>query len=81
METARGAGAMGGTVLRARLADSGVMEQFDEVAVHQEREIITIFAPAGTAAKIMEEINRVHGVLSEANGTVMALPVDKAYKI
>ena len=81
METARGAGAMGGTVLRARLADSGVMEQLDEVAVQQEREIITIFAPSGTAAKIMEEINRVHGVLSEANGTVMAIPVDKAYKI
>lgn len=81
METARQSGAMGGTVLRARLADSGVMEQLDEVDVQQEREIITIFAPAGTATKIMEEINRVHGVLSEANGTVMAVPVDKAFKI
>jgi hypothetical protein len=81
MQTARQAGAMGGTILRARLADSGVMEQLDEVEVHQEREIITIFAPEGTAAKIMEEINRAHGVLSEANGTVMSLPVDKAFKI
>ena len=81
METARGAGAMGGTVLRARLADSAMMEQLGEHEVQQEREIITIFAPAGTASKIMEEINRLHGVMSEANGTVMALPVDKAYKI
>lgn len=81
METARSAGAMGGTVLRARLADSGLIEQIGDAEIKQEREIITIFAPAGTAAKIMEEINRAHGALSEANGMVMALPVDKAYKI
>ena len=81
METAKRAGAMGGTVLRARLVDSAVMEQLGNKSVHQEREIITIFAPAVTAAHIMEDINRIHGVLSDANGIVMALPVDKAYKI
>lgn len=81
METAKAAGAMGGTVLRARLADSGMMEQLGENAVHQEREIITIFAPSSTAAQIMEAVNREHGALSEANGMVFALPVDKAYKI
>ena len=81
MQTARGAGAMGGTVMRARLSESSMMEQLGEAEVQQEREIITIFAPAGTAAKIMDEVNRNHGVLSDANGIVMALPVDKAYKI
>lgn len=81
METAKSAGAMGGTVLRARLADSGIMEQLGEKAVHQEREIITIFAPAGTAARIMDEVNDKHGIRSEANGMIFALPVDKAYKI
>ena len=81
METAKRAGAMGGTVLRARLVDSAVMEQLGNKSVHQEREIITIFAPAVTAAHIMDDINRIHGALSDANGLVMALPVDKAYKI
>ena len=81
MQTARGAGAMGGTVMRARLSESSMMEQLGESQVQQEREIITIFAPAGTAAKIMDEVNRNHGVMSDANGIVMALPVDKAYKI
>lgn len=81
METARNAGAMGGTVMRARLSESSMMEQLSEAQVQQEREIITIFAPAGTAVKIMDEVNRNHGVMSEANGIVMALPVDKAYKI
>ena len=81
METARDAGAMGGTVMRARLSESSMMEQLGEAQVQQEREIITIFAPAGPAAKIMDEVNRNHGVMSDANGIVMALPVDKAYKI
>ncbi len=81
METAKAAGAMGGTVLRARLVESGIMEQLGDSKVNQEREIITIFAPAGTASKIMEAINKEHGITSEANGIVLALPVDKAYKI
>lgn len=81
METAKMAGAMGGTVLRARLADSGIMAQLGEDSVHEEREIITIFAPAGGASQIMEAVNREHGALSEANGMILALPVDKAYKI
>ncbi len=81
METAKAAGAMGGTVLRARLADGGIMEQLGENTVQQERDIITIFAPSTVAAKIMEAVNREHGALSAANGMVLALPVDKAYKI
>ena len=81
METAKKAGAMGGTVLRARLADSGIMEQLGEKAVHQEREIIAIFAPSATAAYIMEDVNRLHGVMSDANGMVLSVPVDKAFKI
>jgi hypothetical protein len=81
METAKRAGAMGGTVLRARLTDSAIMEQLGNKTVHQEREIITIFAPATVAAHIMEDINRIHGALSDANGMVMSLPVDKAFKI
>ena len=81
METAKASGAMGGTVLRARLVDAGIIEQLGENAVQQERDVITIFAPASTAANIMEAVNREHGALSEANGMVLALPVDKAYKI
>lgn len=81
MQTARQAGAMGGTVMRAHLSESSMIEQFGESAVQPEREIITIFAPLGTAVKIMEDVNREHGVMSEANGIVMAIPVDKAYKI
>lgn len=81
METARRAGAAGGTVLRARLADFESLGQLGDLDVRQEREVLAVFAPAATAAAIMDEVNRVHGVTSEANGMVFALPVDKAYKI
>ena len=49
--------------------------------VHEEREIIAIFAPSGVASYIMEDINRIHGVMTDANGMVLSVPVDKAFKI
>lgn len=81
MQTAKKAGAMGGTILRARLASADKLEQYGDIAEQEEKEIIAILAPVGTAAKIMEEVNKEHGFHSEARGMITALPVDKAYKI
>ncbi len=81
MQTAKKAGAMGGTILRARLASADKLEQFGQIADQEEKEIIAILAPSGTAAKIMEEVNKEHGYHTEAGGMITALPVDKAYKI
>lgn len=81
MQTAKKAGAMGGTILRARLASAEKLEQYGDIAAQEEKEIIAILAPAGVASKIMEEVNKEHGFHTEACGTITALPVDKAYKI
>ncbi len=81
MQTAKKAGAMGGTILRARLASADKVEQYGEIAAQEEKEIIAILAPVGTAAKIMEEVNKEHGFHTDACGMITALPVDKAYKI
>ncbi len=81
MQTAKKAGAMGGTILRARLASADKLEQFGDIAVQQEKEVIAILAPEGAAAKIMEDVNKEHGFHTEACGMITALPVDKAYKI
>lgn len=81
MQTAKKAGAMGGTILRARLASADKLEQYGDIAAQEEKEVIAILAPAGTASKIMEEVNKEHGFHTEACGMVTALPVDKAYKI
>lgn len=81
MQTAKKAGAMGGTILRARLASAERLEQFGDIAAQEEKEIIAILAPVGAAAKIMEEVNKEHGFHTDACGMITALPVDKAYKI
>ena len=81
MQTAKKAGATGGTILRARLASADKLEQYGDIADQQEKEIIAILAPAPVAAKIMEEVNREHGFHTDASGMITALPVDTAYKI
>ena len=81
MQTAKRAGATGGTILHARLADA---EYFSELApdnIEEEREIICILAPAAISAAIMEDVNKEFGLSSPAHGTLCALPVEKAYKI
>ena len=83
MQTAKRAGATGGTVLRARLAGMERLQQFDEPGMEQEeeKEIILILAPASKASEIMNEVNREHGLKTEAKGIVCAVPVEHALKI
>ena len=83
MQTAKRAGATGGTILRARLAGEEKLQQFDlpDTALEEEKEIIMILAPENKAAEIMSEVNREHGLKSEAKGIIWALPVETAYKI
>ena len=83
MQTARGAGATGGTILRARLAGEEKLQQFDapDTAPDEEKEIIMILASATDAARIMSEVNREHGLKTPAKGLVWAVPVERALKI
>lgn len=78
MQTARRAGATGGTVIRARMAGA---EQMADPQLSEEKEIIAILAPDSVRNQIMEEVNREYGMRSEAKGIVCAVPVDKALKI
>jgi hypothetical protein len=80
MQTARKAGATGGTVIRARLTNPE-MEQFGDVDVQEEKEIVTILASSSISGRIMEDVNREWGLRSEAKGMVCALPVDSAFKV
>ncbi len=80
MQVARKAGATGGTVIKGRLAD---IEQFADMVgqVDSEREILCILAPLNTSKQIMEDVNEKFGITSDANGIILALPTEKAYKI
>ena len=75
MQTARKAGATGGTVIRSRMMGA---EQFED---DPEKEIIAILAPNSTRDAILNEVNAEHGVRTPAQAILCALPVDKAFKI
>lgn len=81
MQVARRAGATGGTVIKGRLAN---IEQFADIGqseIDGEREILCILAPLKTSAQIMEDVNAKFGLTSDANGIIIAIPTEKAYKI
>lgn len=81
MQTARKAGATGGTVVRARLAGSDPETVFQGMDLQPEREILAILAPDSIRDQVMEDVNREFGLRSEAGGILCSLPVDKAFMI
>ncbi len=81
MQTAKKAGATGGTIIKARLAEAQEIEAYANTKLDEEKEIVTILAPNSIRNQILEDINNKFGLKSEAQGTVLAVPVDKVFKI
>jgi len=76
MNTAREAGARGGTVLNARgQAHAGAVKFFG-VSVQDEKELILILTEREKKVEIMQAICEKHGLNSNAKGIVFSLPVD-----
>ncbi len=81
MQVARKAGATGGTVIKGRLAEAQLVAELENTQIEEEREILFILAPLKTSKQIMEDVNREFGIMSKANGIILAIPTEKAYKI
>ena len=81
MQTARRAGATGGTVIKARMVAPERSAQTLGMNLQGERELVAILAPDTIRDEIMNEVNREHGLRTNAQGILCALPVDKAFKI
>ena len=76
MNTARAAGATGGTVMHSRsLAHEGMIKLFG-ISVQDEKEIILILTSREKKVPIMQAVSEAHGLNSEARGIVFSLPVD-----
>ena len=76
MNTARAAGATGGTVLNARGAAHHGAVKFFGVSVQDEKEMIFILSAREKKVDIMQAVCEAHGLNSEAQGIVFSLPVD-----
>lgn len=81
MQTAKIAGATGGTIIKARHADVAVMEAYSNQVLSEEKEIVAILAPDSVRNQILESVNNEFGLKSEAQGVVLSVPVDKVFKI
>ena len=76
MNTAREAGASGGTVINARgQAHEGAVKFFG-ISVQDEKEIILILTSHEKKVPIMQAVSEAHGLNSKAHGIVFAVPVD-----
>lgn len=76
MDTAREAGAGGGTVIRARWAGPEDTSQFYGISVQTEKEIIAIVAAGDRRNAIMEMVNKKHGLKTEAGAVVCSVGID-----
>ena len=81
METARKAGARGGTIIHARWAGSESTEEFYGITVQQEKEIIAIVSPSDKRNAIMEAINSNHGMKTEARGAVLSIGIEDMVRL
>lgn len=76
MDTARAAGARGGTLLNSRSLGSEEATNLWGLGIHEEKEIVLILADHEMKVGIMRAISENCGMHSEAQGLVMALPID-----
>jgi nitrogen regulatory protein PII len=76
MNTAREAGASGGTVINARgQAHEGAVKFFG-IPVQAEKELILILTSREKKVPLMKAICEAHGINSSAQGIIFSLPVD-----
>jgi len=76
MNTAREAGATGGTIIHSRgTAHKGAVKVFG-VSVQEEKELILILTARKNKENIMRSICENHGLNSKAHGVVFSVPVD-----
>ncbi|GHV81138.1 hypothetical protein AGMMS49944_29290 [Spirochaetia bacterium] len=76
MNTAREAGATGGTVLNARGQGHEGAVKFFGISVQDEKELILTLVSREKKVSIMRAVCEAHGLNSKAQGIVFSLPVD-----
>ena len=81
METAKKAGARGGTVFRARLSGVEELESSYGLTLTPEKEILMIIVPNDIRNAVMESVNQAHGLRSEAEAVICSLGIDRFVRL
>jgi len=77
METAKKAGARGGTIIRGRWVGEEQTAQLRGLASQSEKEMLFIVAPKEIRNQVMDAVNSAHGVQTEAGALVCSLGIDR----
>ncbi len=80
MDSARSAGASGGTVVKAKGTGAEIAKFFG-VSISEEKEMVYIVSKRETRDSIMHAIMEKAGANTDAHGVVFSLPVDKVVGI
>ena len=81
MNTARAAGARGGTIIRSRFMGMAELGGLYESMQEGEKEIIAMVVPTIQRNTIMETINKKHGLKTEAGAVILSLGIDQIAKL
>lgn len=78
METARKAGARGGTIIRGRWAgDESFAQSYGITTLQEEKELIFIVAPTELRNRIMDAVTKEHGLRTESGAMVSSIGVEQ----
>ncbi len=78
IDTARNAGAKGGTILRGRRRNSEHISQHFGISLQDEQDFVMIVVPREKKNDVMSAICNSCGLHTPAHGTVISLPIDDA---
>ena len=78
MNAARSAGAKGGSVIRGRGTANPEAEEFFNITIQPDKEIVLILVPAEIKDDVMKAIYKNDGLSTDGNGMVFSLPVSRA---
>ena len=77
MTAARAAGAKGGTIIRGRGTANPEAEEFFNISIQPDKEMILILVSSDIKDEVMKSIYRNEGLASEAAAFVFSLPVSR----
>lgn len=75
VEAARTAGARGGTVIRARGTANPEAEEFFNIHVQPEKEVVMMLVPKDIKDEVMRTVYKEAGLAAEAQGIAFSMPV------
>ena len=81
MEAARSAEAKGGTILRARGSANPEAEEFFNINIQPDKEMVMILVPKSIKDEVMKTIYKEAGLAADAQGIAFSLPVNRTTAI